>query len=137
MIEINGYLLEEKIEIARRHLLPKQLDNHGVRKDQFRLQRSVMTGLIDNYTRESGVRELEKRLSKLIRSTARDIAYGKEPDTSPDYEKITSILGPPKYNREKYTGNDQAGVVTGLAWTAAGGVILFVETSLSLLIWLL
>ncbi len=131
LIEINGYLLEEKIEIARRHLLPKQLDNHGVRKDQFRLQRSVMTGLIDNYTRESGVRELEKRLSKLIRSTARDIAYGKEPDTSPDYEKITSILGPPKYNREKYTGNDQAGVVTGLAWTAAGGVILFVETSLS------
>jgi len=131
LIEINGYLLEEKIEIARRHLLPKQLDNHGVREDQFRLQRSVMTGLIDNYTRESGVRELEKRLSKLIRNTARDIAYGKEPDTSPDYEKITSILGPPKYNREKYTGNDQAGVVTGLAWTAAGGVILFVETSLS------
>jgi len=131
LIEINGYLLEEKIEIARRHLLPKQLDNHGIRNDQFRLKRSVMTGIIDNYTRESGVRELEKKLSKLIRSTARDIAYGKEPDTSPDYEKITSILGPPKYNREQYTGNDQAGVVTGLAWTAVGGEILFVETSLS------
>ncbi len=131
LIEINGYLLEEKIEIARRHLLPKQLDNHGVRKDQFRLKRSVMTGIIDNYTRESGVRELEKKLSKLIRSTARDIAYGREPDTSPDYEKITSILGPPKYNREQYTGNEQAGVVTGLAWTAVGGEILFIETSLS------
>ena len=131
LIQINGYLLEEKIEIAQRHLLPKQLDNHGVRKDQFRLKRSVMIGLIDNYTRESGVRELEKRLSKLIRSTARDIAYGKKPDTSLDYEKITSILGPPKYNREQYAGNEQAGVVTGLAWTAAGGAILFVETSLS------
>ncbi len=131
LIEINGYLLEEKIEIARRHLLPKQLENHGVRKDQFRLKRSVMTGIIDNYTRESGVRELEKKLSKLIRSTARDIAYGREPDPSLDYEKITSILGPPKYNREQYTGNEQAGVVTGLAWTAAGGEILFVETSLS------
>ncbi|HDZ41399.1 MAG TPA: endopeptidase La [Bacteroidetes bacterium] len=131
LIEINGYLLEEKIEIARRHLLPKQLDNHGVKKTQFRLNRSVLTGLIDNYTRESGVRELDKRLAKLIRSTARDIAYGKEPDISPDYEKISSILGPPKYNREQYSGNEQAGVVTGLAWTAAGGEILFIETSLS------
>lgn len=131
LIEINGYLLEEKIEIAKRHLLPKQLNNHGVKKNQFRLRRGVMTGLIDNYTRESGVRELDKRLSKLIRSTARDIAYGKDPDVSPDYQKIVSILGPPRYNREQYTGNEQAGVVTGLAWTAVGGEILFVETSLS------
>ncbi|HCC70296.1 MAG TPA: endopeptidase La [Bacteroidales bacterium] len=131
LIEINGYLLEEKIEIAKRHLLPKQLENHGVRKKQFMLKKPVLTGLIDNYTRESGVRELEKRLSKLIRSTARDIAYGKEPVVSPDYEKIVSILGPPKYSREQYMGNDQAGVVTGLAWTAVGGEILFVETSLS------
>jgi len=131
LIEINGYLLEEKIEIARRHLLPKQLDNHGVRKNQFKLTRSALAGLIDNYTRESGVRELDKRLSKLIRSTAKDIAYGREPGASPDYEKISKILGPPKYNREKYSGNEQAGVVTGLAWTAAGGEILFVETSLS------
>jgi ATP-dependent Lon protease len=131
LIEINGYLLEEKIEIARRHLLPKQLDNHGVRKNQFKLTRSALTALIDNYTRESGVRELDKRLSKLIRSTAKDIAYGKEPGVSPDYAKISTILGPPKYNREKYSGNEQAGVVTGLAWTAAGGEILFVETSLS------
>ncbi|MBS0011530.1 MAG: endopeptidase La [Bacteroidales bacterium] len=131
LIEINGYLLEEKIEIAKRHLLPKQLENHGVKKNQFRLGRAVMTGLIDNYTRESGVRELDKRLAKLIRSTARDIAYGKEPVVAPDYEKISSVLGPPKYKREAYTDNDQAGVVTGLAWTAAGGEILFVETSLS------
>ena len=131
LIEINGYLLEEKIEIALRHLLPKQLDNHGVKKNQFKLTRSALTGLIDNYTRESGVRELDKRLSKLIRITARDIAYGKKPLISPDFEKISSILGPPKYNREKYSGNEQAGVVTGLAWTAAGGEILFVETSLS------
>jgi len=131
LIEINGYLLEEKIEIAQRHLLPKQLDNHGVKKKQFRLTRASLAGLIDNYTRESGVRELDKRLSKLIRSTAKEIAYGKEPAVSPDYEEISKILGPPKYNREKYSGNEQAGVVTGLAWTAAGGEILFVETSLS------
>lgn len=131
LIQINGYLLEEKIEIAKRHLLPKQLDNHGISKNKFKLKRPVLTGLIDNYTRESGVRELEKRLSKLLRSTARDIAIGKEPDVSPDYEKITSILGPPRYNKERYSGNEQAGVVTGLAWTAVGGEILFVETSLS------
>ncbi|MGM0463588.1 MAG: endopeptidase La [Bacteroidota bacterium] len=131
LIEINGYLLEEKIEIAMRHLLPKQLKNHGVKKSQLKLKRPVLSGLIDNYTRESGVRELDKRLSKIIRSTASDIAYGKEHDASPGYEKITSILGPPRYKREEYAGNEQAGVVTGLAWTAAGGEILFIETSLS------
>ncbi len=131
LIEINGYLLEEKVEIAKRHLLPKQLENHGVDKSLFRLKKNVLAAIIDNYTRESGVRELDKRLSKLIRRTARDIAYGNEPDYSPGYEKITEILGPPVYSREQYSGNDQAGVVTGLAWTAAGGEILFVETSLS------
>lgn len=131
LIQINGYLLEEKIEIAKRHLLTRQLSNHGVKKSQFRLKRNVMAGIIDNYTRESGVRELDKRLSKLIRNTAKDIAYGKEPDISPSMGKVTSVLGPPRYKRERYTGNDQAGVVTGLAWTAAGGEILFVETSLS------
>ncbi|MDZ7737633.1 MAG: endopeptidase La [Bacteroidales bacterium] len=131
LIEINGYLLEEKIEIAMRHLLPKQLENHGVKKSQLKLKRQALAGLIDNYTRESGVRELDKRLSKVIRSTASDIAYGKEHDASPGFEKISSILGPPRYKREEYAGNEQAGVVTGLAWTAAGGEILFIETSLS------
>jgi len=131
LIEINGYLLEEKIEIAKRHLMPKQLENHGVKKSQLRLGRQTLSGLIDNYTRESGVRELDKRLAKLIRNTARDIAYGKKPEPSPAWEKVTSVMGPPKYSREKYTGNEMAGVVTGLAWTAAGGEILFIETSLS------
>lgn len=131
LIEINGYLLEEKIEIARRHLLPKQLDNHGVKRQQFKLKKSILTEIIDKYTRESGVRELNKRIAKLIRSTARDIAYGKETNANIESNRITEILGPPEYTKNLYMGNEQAGVVTGLAWTAAGGEILFVETSLS------
>ncbi|MCA1757531.1 MAG: endopeptidase La [Bacteroidales bacterium] len=131
LIEINGYLLEEKIEIARRHLLPRQLDNHGVRKNQFRAGKKALEEVIDKYTRESGVRELEKRLAKLVRSTAKEIAFDKSPEPSVSVADVSEILGPPRYNRDMYQGNDQAGVVTGLAWTAAGGEILFIETSLS------
>ncbi len=129
--EINGYLLEEKMEIAKRHLLPKQLDNHGVKRSQFRIGKQVMQDLIDKYTRESGVRELDKRLAKLIRNTAREIAFKNTISPSLSKKRMLEILGPPKYNKEHYTGNEQAGVVTGLAWTPAGGEILFVETSLS------
>jgi ATP-dependent Lon protease len=131
LIEINGYLLEEKIEIARRHLLPRQLDNHGVKKNQFRAGKKVLEEVIDKYTRESGVRELEKRLAKLVRSTAKEIAFDKNPEPSVSVSDVSEILGPPRYNRDMYQGNDQAGVVTGLAWTASGGQILFIETSLS------
>lgn len=131
LIEINGYLLEEKIEIARRHLLPRQLENHGVRKNQFRAGKKVLEEVIDKYTRESGVRELEKRLAKLVRSTAKEIAFDKSPEPSITVADVSEILGPPRYNRDMYQGNDQAGVVTGLAWTASGGQILFIETSLS------
>ncbi len=131
LIEINGYLLEEKIEIAKRHLLPQQLLNHGVKKNQFKLPKAVLTELVDKYTRESGVRELDKRLAKMIRSTAKDIAFEKEVVPSITKERLLEVLGSPKYNRDLYAGNEQAGVVTGLAWTAVGGVILFVETSLS------
>ncbi|MGQ9620442.1 MAG: endopeptidase La [Bacteroidales bacterium] len=131
LIEITGYLLEEKIEIALRHLLPKQLEYHGVKSGELKIGRKIMELLIDRYTRESGVRELDKRLAKIVRVRAKDIASGKKFNLELTEEDLAEILGPPKYSRDIYTGNDQAGVVTGLAWTAAGGEILFVETSLS------
>ncbi len=131
LIEITGYLIEEKLEIARQHLLPKQLENHGVKPDQLSIGKKTMETLIDKYTRESGVRELDKKLAKIVRVTAKNIASENkyEPDLSE--HALNEMLGPPKFIRDLYAGNDQAGVVTGLAWTAAGGEILFVETSLS------
>ena len=131
LIELSGYLVEEKREIAVRHLIPKQLEAHGVTAEQFRLDNRVIEEVIQNYTRESGVRELDKRLAKMIRVRAREIAFDKTPDPTVNSEQMTQILGPPRYLRDIYDGNDLAGVVTGLAWTATGGEILFVETSLS------
>ncbi len=131
LIEITGYLVEEKLEISRQHLLPKQLENHGVKADQLSIGKKVMEMLIEKYTRESGVRELDKKLAKIVRVTAKNIASETDYDTELSEAVLTEILGPPKFIRDIYAGNDQAGVVTGLAWTAAGGEILFVETSLS------
>ena len=131
LIEITGYLVEEKLEIAKRHLFPKQLENHGVRKDQVTIDKKIMEMLIEKYTRESGVRELDKRLAKIVRYTAKNIASEIKYETALTPESLIEIMGPSKYNRDIYAGNDQAGVVTGLAWTTAGGEILFVETSLS------
>jgi len=131
MIEITGYLVEEKLEIAKRHLFPKQLENHGVRKEQLIIDQKVMETLIEKYTRESGVRELDKRLAKVVRVTAKNIASEIKYDPVLMQSDLTEMMGPPKYTRDLYSGNDQAGVVTGLAWTAAGGEILFVETSIS------
>jgi len=131
MIEISGYLVEEKLEIAERHLFPRQLENHGVKPEQLKISKKVMEAVIDKYTRESGVRELDKKLAKIVRVTAKDIASERYYDTDLQEESLSEILGPAKFTRDLYSGNDQAGVVTGLAWTAAGGEILFVETSLS------
>jgi len=131
LIEITGYLVEEKLEIAKEHLLPKQLENHGVKSNQLIINPAVMENLIDRYTRESGVRELDKRLAKIVRITAKNIASETKYNPVLSEKVLGEILGPPKFNRDIYSGNDQAGVVTGLAWTAAGGEILFVETSLS------
>ncbi len=131
LIEITGYLVEEKIEIANQHLLPKQLENHGVSNAQLSLGRKVMETIIDRYTRESGVRELDKKLAKIVRVTARNIASDINYDPLLSEADVEKILGPPKFIRDLYAGNEQAGVVTGLAWTAAGGEILFVETSIS------
>ena len=131
LIEITGYLVEEKLEIARQHLLPKQLDNHGVKPEQLLINKKVMELVIEKYSRESGVRELDKKLAKIVRVTAKNIASEADYVPSLTPEILREILGPPKFIRDIYAGNDQAGVVTGLAWTAAGGEILFVETSLS------
>src|SRR5512133_3642925 len=131
LIEISGYLVEEKTEIALKHLIPKQLEAHGVKPEQFSLSGALIEGIVQNYTRESGVRELDKRIAKLVRHRAKDIAFEKSVTPVISEKVLGEILGPPKFNRDIYSGNDQAGVVTGLAWTAAGGEILFVETSLS------
>jgi len=131
LIEITGYLVEEKLEIAKQHLLPKQLENHGVKQDQITIDKKVMELLIEKYTRESGVRELDKRLAKIVRVAAKNIASETKFDIALSANALGNMLGPPKYTRDIYSGNEQAGVVTGLAWTAAGGEILFVETSLS------
>jgi ATP-dependent Lon protease len=130
-IEITGYLVEEKLEIAKRHLLPRQLENHGVTADQLKVPAGIMEKIIDLYTRESGVRELDKTLAKIIRVTAKNIASESKYNPVLSEKMMGEMLGPPRFIRDIYSGNDQAGVVTGLAWTAAGGEILFVETSIS------
>ncbi len=131
LIEISGYLVEEKTEIALKHLIPKQIEAHGVKPEQFSLSRSTIEEIIQNYTRESGVRELDKRIAKLVRHRAKEIAFDKITQQDLTTADMVRILGSPKYLKDIYGGNDQAGVVTGLAWTATGGEILFVETSLS------
>ena len=131
IIEINGYTIEEKIQIAKKHLLPKQLKRHGLIKKKLNLSDKVLEKIIDQYTRESGVRSLEKMLSKLIRYIATCIVMDKELDLSPDAIQIEKILGNPKFDRDRVIDNSIAGVVTGLAWTPVGGDILFIETTLS------
>jgi len=131
IIDLSGYLIEEKIEIARRHLVPKQLKEHGINKKKITFSKPVLQSIIENYTRESGVRLLEKTIAKVIRNRARYIAMNEEiPSilTSADLEKI---LGPAPFNNEKSYSGNTPGVATGLAWTAVGGEILFVEVSLS------
>lgn len=129
IIEINGYTVEEKLEIAKRHLLPKQTEENGLKKNQFRLSDKLTEYIIENYTAESGVRGLEKRLSKIARHIAVHVAREEEIPKITE-EQILKILGP-SHEKSRYQGNDVAGVVTGLAWTQVGGDILFIETSLS------
>ncbi|MEZ5105303.1 MAG: endopeptidase La [Draconibacterium sp.] len=131
MIEVSGYLVEEKIEIAKRHLIPKQLENHGLKKNDVKFSKEVIELIVDGYTRESGVRELDKKIAKIMRRVAKKIAFEENYNKKLTKEDIREYLGVIEYSKEKYQGNDFAGVVTGLAWTAVGGEILFVETSLS------
>lgn len=130
VIEVSGYTVEEKIEIAKRHLIPKQLEEHGVTKDQVHLSKPVIENIIENYTRESGVRSLEKMIAKVVRHTAKLIAMDEKFNVDIKEEDLNKILGP-AHQKDRYQGNDYAGVVTGLAWTSVGGDILFIEVSLS------
>ena len=132
LIEVSGYITEEKIEIARKHLVPKELEANGLNKNDVKLSKATLESVIENYTRESGVRELEKKISKILRKSALQYAtdgYLKKNEIKP--ADLCDFLGVQEYTRDKYQGNEYAGVVTGLAWTAIGGEILFVETSLS------
>jgi len=131
VIEIPGYLLEEKIEIASRHLVTKQLREHGLKKNQLVFGRSIIEEIIDNYTRESGVRGLEKSIARIIRYKAKSIVTKEKFNRNLKGVDLKKIMGPPIFQVEKYLNNEIAGVVTGLAWTSAGGEILFVEVSLS------
>jgi ATP-dependent Lon protease len=129
IIEVNGYTVEEKLEIAKRHLIPKQVEESGLKKSQLKISDKVLEFLIDTYTAESGVRNLEKKISKIARNGAVHIARNEDiPKITED--SVVKILGP-SHIKDKYQGNDIAGVVTGLAWTQVGGDILFIETSLS------
>lgn len=130
IIEITGYTTEEKIEIAKRHLLPKQLEEQGVKKEQLVLDKKMLEYIIENYTRESGVRSLEKVLAKIVRNTAKSIAMEQKYAVNVGEKELTKILGP-SHEKDRYQGNDVAGVVTGLAWTPVGGDILFIESSLT------
>lgn len=131
MIDISGYIVEEKAEIAKRHLIPSQITNHGLPKGAFSMDKKSLEYLVSNYTRESGVRQLDKQVAKIARVTALKVASETEYDPKISEEQIRTILGHPKYTKDLYEGNEFAGVVTGLAWTAVGGDILFIETSLS------
>jgi ATP-dependent Lon protease len=131
LIEMSGYLVEEKIEIAIRHLISKQLAEHGVEAHQVVLSKSILEYIIEYYTRESGVRELDKKIARVIRRVAKKIAFGEKYNITVTKGDIREYLGVTEYNKETYQDNEFAGVVTGLAWTAAGGEILYVESSLS------
>ena len=131
MIDISGYIVEEKIEIARRHLIPKQLEAHGIPASTIIFPKNVIEHMIDFYSRESGVRQLDKLIAKILRHLAKGIAFGEIDKKKLTIEDIQKILGIPRYQKDHYQGNEYAGVVTGLAWTTTGGEILFVETSLS------
>ena len=131
MIDVSGYIIEEKVEIAKRHLIPKQLETHGVDSSKVTFNKKVIEYIVENHTRESGVRTLDKVIAKIVRSLARKIAMDEQFIKALTVEDIKEILGPPEYTKEKYENNEFAGLVTGLAWTAVGGEILFIESSLS------
>ena len=131
IIEINGYTIDEKTEIARKHLLPKQLKEHGLKKTDLKLSKNVLEKSVEGYTRESGVRGLDKVVAKLVRYAAKNIAMDQKYNIDVKVADLKEILGPPRFDKDRYLSNENAGVVTGLAWTPVGGDILFIESSLS------
>lgn len=131
IINVTGYTIEEKVEIAKRHLLPKQLKEHGLDESHLKIGKPQLEKIVEGYTRESGVRGLEKQIAKVVRYAAMKIAMEEEYNKKITNEDIITILGAPKMERDKYENNEVAGVVTGLAWTQVGGDILFIESALS------
>jgi len=130
IINLTGYSMEEKVEIAKRHLVPKQLKEHGLDKKRLTFSNKVLDFIIENYTRESGVRNLEREIARVIRNKAKAIAMDEEPSKAIEVSELETILGP-AHPKSKYIGNEYPGVVTGLAWTSVGGDILYIESSVS------
>ncbi|MEZ4782028.1 MAG: endopeptidase La [Flavobacteriaceae bacterium] len=131
IINVTGYTIEEKVEIGKRHLLPKQLKEHGLNTNHLKIAKPQLEKIVEGYTRESGVRGLEKQIAKMVRHAAKNIAMEEDYNIKVTNEDIIEVLGGPKLERDKYENNDVAGVVTGLAWTSVGGDILFIESILS------
>ena len=131
IINVNGYIIEEKIEIAKKHLLPRQLKEHGLTAKDIQIAKPQLEKIVEGYTRESGVRGLNKMIAKVVRYAAKSIAMEQKYNTKITNADIEKILGPARLERDKYENNDVAGVVTGLAWTSVGGDILFIESILS------
>ena len=131
LIEMTGYLQEEKEEIAKRHLIPKELANHGLKASQLKFKKEILAHIIDDYTRESGVRSLERQIATICRKVDTKLALGEEYNVSVTLEDLRSYLGQARFSRDSWETNKYVGVVTGLAWTQVGGEILFIETSLS------
>lgn len=131
IIEITGYTMEEKIEIAKRHLVPKQIEEHGLEAKQVAFSKKVLGTIVEGYTRESGVRNLERQIGKVVRRVAKAVAMEEDWEAKVSEEFVREVLGAPVFDKELYQDNRTAGVVTGLAWTQVGGEILFIESSLS------
>jgi ATP-dependent Lon protease len=131
IIEINGYTIEEKVQIAKKHLLPKQIKEHGLKNKDIKVSNTVLERIIDGYTRESGVRGLDKMVAKVTRYVAKSIAMEQDYNIEVSVEELKGVLGPVIFDKDRYLNNDVAGVVTGLAWTSVGGDILFIESILS------
>ncbi|GAL63207.1 ATP-dependent protease La type I [Algibacter lectus] len=128
IINVTGYTIEEKVEIGKRHLLPKQLKEHGLTSDNLKIGKPQLEKIVEGYTRESGVRGLDKQVAKMVRYAAKNIAMEEEYNVKVSNEDIIEVLGGAKMERDKYENNNVAGVVTGLAWTSVGGDILFIES---------
>jgi ATP-dependent Lon protease len=131
VIKMTGYTIEEKIEIARQHLLPKQLKEHGLTNKDLSIGKKQLEKIVEGYTRESGVRSLEAKIAQVIRNAAKSVAMEEDYNKKVTDEDVVAILGAPKLVRDKSENNDVAGVVTGLAWTSVGGDILFIESLIS------
>ncbi len=131
IIELTGYTIEEKVEITKRHLIPRQLEEHGFEKKEFKFSKPAIVKLVEGYTRESGVRGLERKVGAVIRSIAKEVAFGNEVSDKIGVDEIVKILGAPIFEKESYEELDDAGIVTGLAWTSVGGEILSIESILS------